>query len=142
MLQDIIKTAFASSYTFYVKTQFYHWNVEGDKFYMYHELFGKIYEEVQGALDGFAEQIRTLETYAPGTLARIKELSSLEESEVIPSGIEMVRSLYADNRKVIADLLTAYKSAENEGELGISNFLQDRITAHEKHNWFLRASLV
>lgn len=141
MLIDSIKTAFASSYAFYLKTHFYHWNVEGNMFFMYHEMFGEIYEEVYGAIDGFAEQIRTLDTYAPGTFDRLKTLSVLEESENIPTGIEMAKALYSDNRQLIATLLQAYKDAESAGELGISNFLQDRITAHEKHGWFLRATI-
>ena len=86
-----------------------------------------------------AEQIRTLDIYAPGTLSRIKQLTSIIEDENIPSALEMSRRLLNENNKVIASLMTGYKMAEDMGELGISNFLQDRIQAHQKHAWFLRS---
>ena len=135
-----LKAALADSFVFSLKTQFYHWNVEGPDFFQYHKLFGKIYEEVQGAVDSLAEQIRTLDIYSPGTLSRFKEISTIVEDETVPNAMVMIRNLYTENNKVIASLMTAYKMAEDMGELGISNFLQDRIQAHQKHAWFLRAT--
>lgn len=140
MLPDLLKTALADVFAFYLKTQFYHWNVEGPDFYQYHELFGDIYEEVQGSVDMLAEQIRTLNEYAPGSLTRFKELSSIVEDTVIPNNLVMAKNLLNENQKVLLSLTAAYKKAEEDGKLGISNFLQDRIQAHQKHEWFLRAS--
>lgn len=140
MLTDLLKTALADVFAFYLKTQFYHWNVEGNDFYQYHELFGEIYEEVQGSVDMLAEQIRTLDEYAPGSLSRFKELTTIIEDTTIPNNVVMARNLLAENVKVINSLTAAYRQAESDGDLGISNFLQDRIQAHKKHEWFLRAS--
>lgn len=140
MLTDLLKKSLADTFAFYLKTQFYHWNVEGNDFYQYHELFGDIYEEVQGSVDMLAEQIRTLDEYAPGSLSRFKELTSITEDTIIPDSTTMAKNLLVENSKVIISLTAAYKQAEQDGKLGVSNFLQDRLTAHRKHEWFLRAS--
>ena len=138
-LADQLKVCLADSFAFYLKTHNYHWNVEGPDFYEFHQLFGEIYSEVYGAIDTLAEQIRTLDVYAPGTLARLKQLTSVVEDEGLPSPVIMSRNLFNENNKVLASLMTGYKMAEEMGELGISNFLQDRIQAHQKHSWFLRS---
>jgi starvation-inducible DNA-binding protein len=138
-LADQLKVCLSDAFTFYFKAHNYHWNVEGPDFFQYHELFGKIYEEVLGSVDTLAEQIRTLDIYAPGSLSRIKQLTSIVEDENLPSPIEMARLLFIENNKVLASLMIGYKMAEEIGELGISNFLQDRIQAHQKHAWFLRS---
>ena len=138
-LADQLKICLADSFTFYFKAHSYHWNVEGPDFYQFHELFGVIYAEVLGGIDTLAEQIRTLDVYAPTTLTRIKDLATVIEEDNIPSPIEMSRRLFVENNKVIASLMTGYKMAEEMGELGISNYLQDRIQAHQKHAWFLRS---
>jgi starvation-inducible DNA-binding protein len=138
-LADQLKVCLSDAFTFYFKAHNYHWNVEGPDFFQYHELFGKIYEEVLGSVDTLAEQIRTLDIYAPGSLSRIKQLTSIVEDENLPSPIEMARHLFIENNKVLASLMIGYKMAEEIGELGISNFLQDRIQAHQKHAWFLRS---
>jgi starvation-inducible DNA-binding protein len=139
-LVNLLKGSLADAFTFYLKAQFYHWNVEGPDFAQYHELFGNIYEDVQGSVDGLAEQIRTLDVYSPGSLSRFSALTTITEDEVVPSAVEMARRLYAENNKVIAVLMSSYKKAEEMGELGISNYLQDRIQAHQKHAWFLRST--
>lgn len=141
MLADILKKALADVFVFYLKTHFYHWNVEGEDFYQYHKLFGEIYQEVYGSVDLLAEQIRTLDVYAPGSLFRFAELTSITEDKIIPDNKTMASNLLVENEKVLQSLNTAYKAAENENELGISNFLQDRIQAHRKHSWFLKASV-
>lgn len=138
-LADQLKVCLADSFAFYLKTHNYHWNVEGPDFYEYHKLFGEIYEEVYGAIDTLAEQIRTLDVYAPGTMNRLKQLTSVVEDEGLPSPVVMSRNLFNENNKVLASLMAGYKMAEDMGELGISNFLQDRIQAHQKHAWFLRS---
>ena len=138
-LANRLKVNLADSFTLYLKAHNYHWNVEGPDFYEYHKLFGEIYQEVLGAVDTLAEQIRTLDVYAPGTLARLKELTVVTEDDKIPGPVEMAQNLYIENNKVLAGLMVGYKMAEDLGELGISNFLQDRIQAHQKHAWFLRS---
>lgn len=139
MLVDLLKTAFADTFAFYLKAQNYHWNVEGANFPQYHSFLGDLYEEVYSSVDTIAELIRTLDAYAPGTLSRLKELTTIEESELIPDAKNMMLELMTDNLKVRMSLTLAYKEAETEGEAGIANFLQDRIQAHEKHSWMLKA---
>lgn len=136
-----LKVAMADTVAFRMKTQQYHWNVEGPDFYEYHLLFQKIYEEVDGSIDTFGEQIRSLDSYAPLSVRRIAELSNVEETEVAPPALSMVRNLYNDNNKILFALLETYKLAEKYTELGLSNFIQDRITAHKTHLYLLRSVL-
>lgn len=139
MLVDQLKNALADTFTFYLKAHNYHWNIEGPNFPQYHSFLGDLYEEVYGAVDTIAELIRTLDAYSPGSLTRFKELTSIDESDVIPDPRTMMLNLMNDNTKVRLTLTLAYKTAEETGEVGIANFLQDRIQAHEKHGWMLKA---
>lgn len=139
MFVDTLKKVLADCFTFSLKAQFYHWNVEGPDFEQYHGFLGKLYEDVSESVDVIAELIRTLNVYSPGTLTRFKELTSIEESDSIPDARGMLSNLRRENDKLLASLITAYKEAEDAGEIGISNYLQDRVQAHEKHAWMLRA---
>lgn len=139
-LVERMKVVLASSFAFYLKSQYFHWNIEGPNFPQYHELFGKIYEEVHESIDVTAEHIRALEAYAPGSLERFKELSNVMDESTIPSGIIMCQKLLKDNDTLISDLTYAYTEAEKAKELGLANYLQDRIDIHKKHGWMLRAT--
>jgi starvation-inducible DNA-binding protein len=103
--------------------------------------FFNLYQEVFASIDTLAELIRTLDSYAPGTLTRLKELTSIEETDDVPDGKTMMTRLLQENNILRASLLTAYTTADTTGEVGIANFLQDRIQAHEKHSWMLRSIL-
>jgi starvation-inducible DNA-binding protein len=139
-LQQIAKIAFASEFSFALKAQNFHWNVEGSDFFEYHALFEKIYDEVYGVVDDFAENIRKLKTYTPASLSRFNMLTQVkDETEIIPVEA-MVRELLQDNERMIVILKKAYDAAEAEGKHGFSNFLAERMDAHEKHGWTLRAS--
>lgn len=140
-LIEELKKLFASNYAFYVKAQYYHWNVEGANFPQYHEFFGNLYEEVGGSIDTMAEHIRAVDAYAPGSFKRFIELSEIDGEDNIIPALDMVAKLYADNEKLLKMLIAVYKMAEKEDRLGLSNFLQDRIEAHRKHSWMLRATL-
>ena len=141
MLIDELKKVHADTFTFYLKAHYYHWNVEGPNFPQYHDFLQNLYQEVFASIDTLAELIRTLDSYAPGTLTRLKELTSIEETDDVPDGKTMMTRLLQENNILRASLLTAYRTAESTGEVGISNFLQDRIQAHEKHAWMLRSIL-
>ena len=141
MLIDELKKVHADAFTFYLKAHFYHWNVEGPNFPQYHDFLQNLYQEVFASVDTFAELIRTLDSYAPGTLTRLTELTTVEETDDIPDALTMMSRLLMENNILRASLLTAYRTAESTGEVGISNFLQDRIQAHEKHAWMLRSIL-
>ncbi len=141
MLIDELKKVHADAFTFYLKAHFYHWNVEGPNFPQYHDFLQNLYQEVFASVDSIAELIRTLDSYTPGTLTRLKELTSIEETDDVPDAKTMMSRLLQENNILRASLLTAYRTAESTGEVGISNFLQDRIQAHEKHSWMLRSIL-
>lgn len=139
MLADTLKTTLADVFTLYFKAQSFHWNVEGSNFPQYHDFLGSFYEEVYGSVDTIAELIRTLDVYAPVSLASLMSSAALEEADTIPDALGMMLVLRRDNDRVLAQLLKAYDEAEKENEFGISNYLQDRIQAHEKHAWMLRS---
>jgi starvation-inducible DNA-binding protein len=139
-LQKAAKIAFASEFTFYLKAHFFHWNVEGINFRELHDLFGTIYEEVYGSIDDFAEKIRALGAYAPGSNSRFSMLSRIEdETDVLPAE-QMVLELLQDSDNMVKILKRVYDIAEAAGEHGFSNFLAERMDAHRKHSWQLRAT--
>ena len=139
VLQELLKKALADTFALYLKAHNFHWNVEGADFAQYHEFFGDLYEEIYGAVDPTAEQIRTLDTYAPGSLSRFSELTDIEDELMTPDPREMCRRLAVDNQKVLATLNMAFKMADNYDKQGIADFLAGRIDAHEKHAWMLRS---
>lgn len=139
MLADTLRKVIADSYVLYFKAHSFHWNVEGADFAQYHEFIGNFYEEVFTSIDSYAELIRTLDQYAPTSLSRLISLSSIEEASGIPDAMIMLKTLRRDNDLFLAVLVQAYDEAEKESQFGISNYLQDRIQAHEKHAWMLRA---
>lgn len=139
MVLESLREVLANTYVLYFKAHSFHWNVEGPDFPQYHEFLGNYYHDLFGAVDVLAELVRTLDSYAPVSLLRMIELSSITESTAIPSALDMMKALKTDNDFLLATLMIAYKAAEDEGELGISNYLQDRIQAHQKHAWMLKA---
>ena len=143
MNQDLIKAAkiaFASQYTFYLKAHFFHWNVEGIHFQELHSLFETIYIEVYGTVDEFAEKIRSLGGYAPGSNSRFNMLSGISDEVEILAPDAMVHELLADAVNMGLILKRVYDIAESAGEHGFSNFLAERMDAFKKHAWMLRAT--
>lgn len=138
-LVDALKVALADTFAFYLKAHNFHWNVTGPHFSEYHSFLGVLWQEVFTGVDLIAEGIRTLDAFSPGSFTRFKELSTIEDETKIPEASAMLSKLSADNEKVLASLHNAYMLAEKDMKHGISNFLQDRITAHDKHGWMLRS---
>jgi len=136
-----LKVAFADTYALYVKAQNYHWNVEGPMFPMYHEFFGNIYEEVGAAIDRFAEEIRAAGAYAPAAFGRFAELSNIQDEVLVIGASQMVSNLYTDNMKVYTSLKMARDAADEYNQNGLVNFLEERLDAHKKHDWMLRATM-
>ena len=139
-LQKAAKVAFASEFTFYLKAHFFHWNVEGINFRELHDLFGTIYEEVYGSIDDFAEKIRSIGAYAPGSNSRFNVLSQIDDETSVVSPEQMVQELLQDSDNMVKVLKRVYDIAEVAGEHGFSNFLAERMDAHRKHSWQLRAT--
>jgi len=136
-----LKTAFASEYAFAIKAQNFHWNCEGPLFYQLHLLFERIYEEVYGSIDTFAEQIRALQVYTPASLQKFSMLTAVDDENEVPPFEVMLRELLADSDKMAEIFRITFDMAEQHGDHGLSNFLADRQDAHKKHSWMLRASL-
>ncbi len=143
-MSDLTKAAaiaFSSEFSFFLKAQNFHWNVEGPLFQQFHELFGGIYEEVYGSLDPFAEQLRALGSYAPASFSRLSMLSRVDDENEILDATSMVKELLDDNEKMVKILKMVFDLSEQAGEYGFSDFVAGRMDAHRKHGWMLRSTL-
>lgn len=141
-LVQAMKLAFASEFNFYLRTHACHWNVVGPDFKQYHDLFAAIYEEVYGAIDPFAENIRKLGAMVDVDSINQRSLVNLpSEQENTADVANMVQVLLVDNDKMVKLMAMVFKMAETNGEFGIANFLADRQDAHQKHGWMLRSSI-
>jgi len=142
MLSENLKILLATSYAFVIKAQNFHWNVEGSNFPQYHEFFENLNREVyENAIDRTAEYIRTLEAYTPGSITRYAELSLIPDQLKIPRAELMFAELYADNEQILTHLKVCYDACEASEHYGISNFIAERIDAHNKHQWMIRSTL-
>ena len=142
MLAETLKTLLATSYAFVIKTQNFHWNVEGPDFPQYHKFLGDIYSEVyDNAIDQTAEYIRVLGSYTPGSITRYAELSQIADQTKIPRAELMIAELHDDNAKILNMWKEAFHVAEQSDEQGIADFIAGRIDAHGKHGWMLRSIL-
>ena len=140
-LLEKMKVLLATQFAFYLKLHFFHWNVTGPNFPQYHEFFGDLYNEVWSSVDDVAEHIRSIQGYAPGSLERYMELSRIKGQVDVVSAPEMFSIALADNFEMITLLGEAYRAAEDAGEVGLANFLQDRMDIHKKHGWMLRSTI-
>jgi starvation-inducible DNA-binding protein len=138
-LVEMMKKVLADTFAMYLKSHNYHWNVEGSNFPQYHEFFGNLYEELHGAVDPIAEQIRALDAYAPGSLSRFMELTDIQDEMNVPLGTDMARKLLSDNQTVLNTLNMALKLAEQFDKQGLMDFLAGRIDTHSNHAWMLRS---
>lgn len=138
---DTAKVVMADTFKFYLLAHNYHWNVEGPDFSQYHQLFSGIYNEAWTALDTIAEEIRAMGAYVPGSCGRFNELSDIEDEREVPDAKTMILRLYQQNQLLLANLMPAYHAAEEAMNHGFSNLLAERMSAHKKHGWMLKASL-
>lgn len=142
MSEELIQKAkecLADTFVMYMKAHSYHWNVVGSDFPQLHDFFGKLYEELHSSLDDLAEQIRTLDSFAPASLSRIIELTKIKEDSKIVNVEMMLSNLLEANQRVIQTVTETYDLAEKEKIYAYSNFLQDRLTVHAKHGWMLKS---
>lgn len=139
-LIEKMKVVLASTFAAKLKAQSYHWNIIGSDFPQLHDFFATIYEDYDGAVDPLAEHIRQLDAFAPATLTRMKELSVIMEDEKIPTVDKMIGNLITCNENLMKVVTEAYEMAEEQKQYGLSNYLQDRITAHSKLNWMIKAT--
>jgi starvation-inducible DNA-binding protein len=139
-LKKAMKIAFASEYSFALKAQNFHWNVEGPLFPQLHMLFGDIYEEVYESIDPFAENIRKLGSYTPASFERFSMLTQVEDELNMLEDRAMIAELLQDSDKMVKLLKIVFDLSEQAGEHGLSDFIAARMDAHRKHSWMLRAT--
>lgn len=140
-LHKSLKIAFASEFSFYLKAHNFHWNVTGPFFTQLHQLFGGIYEEVYGSIDQFAEEIRSAGAFVPASYTRFSMLSEIDDETNIPDDADMIAILLEDSDKMVKILKFVFDIATAQGEDGLANFLAERMDAHRKHSWMLRATI-
>jgi len=141
MLVDDLKTLLATSFSYYLKTANYHWNIEGDNFPQYHLFLGDLYADVYNTIDPLAEYIRTLQAYTPASLVRFQELTDIEDQLELVQPMQLFEQLLADTNLLIAMLMDVFDTASRERQQGIANFIAERIDAMQKYAWQIRSIL-
>jgi len=138
---DALSTLLASSYTLYLKTHNYHWNVTGPMFTTLHTLFETQYTELALAVDEMAERIRALGAFAPGSYSAFSKLSKVAEEEGRPEARKMIRNLVSDQAAVAAAARRVIEAAEAAGDQASADLATRRLDVHEKNAWMLRSHL-
>ena len=131
----------ADSYTLYLKTHNFHWNVTGPMFTALHTLFEQQYSELATAVDEIAERIRALGVPAPGSYQQYAELSAIEEETGVPNAREMFRQLVIGQETVVRTARTVFPLAAEHGDEPTADLLTQRMQLHEKNAWMLRSLL-
>ncbi|MGY6554176.1 MAG: Dps family protein [Wenzhouxiangella sp.] len=131
----------ASSYTLYLKTHNYHWNVTGPMFTTLHTLFETQYTELALAVDEIAERIRALGAFAPGSYTAFARLSVIEEENGRPEAKEMIRLLVADQQALADAARRVIEAAEAARDQASGDLATRRLDIHEKNAWMLRSHL-
>jgi len=131
----------ADSYTLYLMTHNFHWNVTGPLFNTLHTMFMTQYTEEWNALDSIAERIRALGHHAPGTYREYAKLSSIAEPTSVPDAMEMVRLLVRGNESVAKTARAAFEKADGANDQPSADLLTQRLDVHEKNAWMLRSLL-
>jgi len=131
----------ADSYAVYLKTHGYHWNVRGPNFASLHAMFMEQYTEVWGALDDIAERIRALGEFAPQGYSALANLTGIKDGQPDRDAEAMIKELMVDHESVIGTVRGALKAADEAGDEATVDLLTQRLAAHEKHAWMLRATL-
>lgn len=136
-----LKRLLADSYTLYLMTHNFHWNVTGPQFRELHLMFEEHYTELATAVDDIAERIRTLDVIAPGTYKAFAALSTVKEVDDIPEASEMVRILTQAHEQVVKTCRDVLKLSQQGDDESTSALVSDRMRVHEKTAWMLRATL-
>jgi starvation-inducible DNA-binding protein len=131
----------ADTYTLYLKTHNFHWNVTGPMFQTLHLMFEQQYNELALAVDLIAERIRTLGFPAPGTYREFAAVTSIREADGIPSAEEMIRQLVAGQEAVVRTARAALPIADDANDQPTLDLLTQRMQTHEKTAWMLRSLL-
>jgi starvation-inducible DNA-binding protein len=138
---EALSRLLADSYSLYLKTHNFHWNVTGPMFTTLHTLFETEYTELALAVDEIAERIRALGEVAPGSYSAFSALSTVKEAEGVPKAADMIRELVEDQAHVVAAAKEVVKAAEAAGDDATADLGIRRIQVHEKNSWMLASHL-
>ena len=138
---DGLSRLLADTYTLYLMTHNFHWNVTGPNFNSLHAMFMVQYTEMWTAVDLVAERIRSLGAPAPGGYGAFSRLTSIVEPTGVPKDIEMIRQLVLGHEAVIRTARSVFPVAEGAGDQSTADLLTQRLQIHEKTAWMLRSLL-
>ena len=138
---EALSRLLADSYTLYLKTHNYHWNVTGPMFTTLHTLFETEYTELALAVDEIAERIRALGAPAPGSYSEFSRLADVKEASGSPKATEMIEHLVADQATIVASARRVVEAADAAGDQASADLGTRRIDVHEKNAWMLRSHL-
>lgn len=141
MLSDNLKVLLASTQSFAIKSQNFHWNVEGSDFPQYHAFFDTLYGDVSDTIDKIAEYVRILGAYTPGSLTRYAELSIIQDQTKIPRAELMFAETLQDCEKMIQLVVAMFDEATQERQQGIANYMAELQDLYGKKAWFIRSIL-
>lgn len=141
MLSDALKQFLASTFAYYLKAQYFHWNVEGPDFGELHAFFAEIYKDAYSAIDTVAEYVRTEEEYAPGSFERFQELSLIPGQTKVPRARLMLEELLADTQTMKDLSKSLFDKATEAGREDIADFAANRQGSHGKYMWQLKSYL-
>lgn len=136
-----MKKLLASNFTLFLKTQSFHWNVETMFFQQFHDMFGKMYQDLYEQNDLIAEKIRYMNSYSPGTMNEYLKLTEIKEINEIPTLKNMLTILIDDNHKMILLLNDVFEEANNVNNQAIMDYIAARLDQHQKNIWMLKSSL-
>jgi starvation-inducible DNA-binding protein len=140
-IADGLSKVLADSYTLYLKTHNYHWNVVGPMFNTLHLMFEEEYTELATAVDEIAERIRALGEPAPGSYAEFSELTTIEEDSGKPEATQMIRNLVEAHEATARTARSIFPTVEAAGDEPTADLLTQRLQVHEKTAWMLRSML-
>lgn len=131
----------ADTYSLYLKTHSFHWNVTGPKFNDLHQMFETHYTEMWTAADEIAERIRTLDIISPGSYSQFAELTSIKEETGAPDADTMLAQLLEGHETLAATARAAFDAADAADDQGSADIATQRMQVHEKTAWMLRSML-
>ena len=141
MLSDSLKTLLASTQSFAIKTQNFHWNIEGSNFPQYHAFYDTLYGDVNATIDTIAEYIRILGHYTPGSLQRYGELTIIQDQTKIPRAELMFVESLQDTETMIQLVTEIFDQATQDRQQGIANYMAELQDLYGKKAWFIRSIL-
>jgi len=141
MLANDLKVLLGSTHVLYTKIHGFHWNIEGDNFPQYHQFLNQFYDEVYESIDTIAEYIRTLDSFAPSSLARFMELTVIKEQSLVPRAELMMNELLEDSQTMIELVKNIFDVATEDREQAIANYMADLQELYSKKAWMLRSIL-